>query len=408
VELTPSPVARAGDGPSVGSRVGAGAGAGSGAGAASCSGVGVDSVAVSNVSSGAGAISGSGPASGAGAASGSGVGVGAGAVSGASAGAGAISGSGPASGAGAASGSDVGVGAGAGAASGSGAGVGCASGSGLGERAARPFFCVHPAGGNVLCYTDLARALGPGQPLYGLQLPDPEVLGPDPTIEAMAACYVAALAAAAAGPYALGGWSLGGAIAYEMARQLRAAGQEVDLLALIDPSPVRRHAAEAPCLEETRLAAEFAYDLVVLAGRGAAVSAATLQRFDRGLPLPDLVAAAHAAGLLPAELAMDDVERLFALFRTSRLALDRYRPLPSPGPLTLLLARDPTPDPLAAQPAERRHSARSAATWAALAGGGAEVETLPGDHYSIVRPPAVAVLASRLRRRLPSPARHRR
>src|SRR5205807_294636 len=35
----------------------------------------------------------------------------------------------------------------------------------------RPFVCVHPAGGNVLCYIDLARALGPAQPFYGLQVP---------------------------------------------------------------------------------------------------------------------------------------------------------------------------------------------------------------------------------------------
>jgi len=41
-----------------------------------------------------------------------------------------------------------------------------------------------------------------------------------------------------------------------------------------------------------------------------------------------------------------------------------------------------------------------AAAWAALAGAGSELELLPGDHYSIVRPPAVAMLAGALRRRL--------
>ncbi|MCP4660889.1 MAG: AMP-binding protein, partial [bacterium] len=40
------------------------------------------------------------------------------------------------------------------------------------EGSGRPFFCVHPVGGNVLCYSDLARHLGGDSPFYGLQVPD--------------------------------------------------------------------------------------------------------------------------------------------------------------------------------------------------------------------------------------------
>ncbi len=267
----------------------------------------------------------------------------------------------------------------------------------------RPLFCVHPAGGNVLCYTALARALGSRQPLYGLQLPDAETLGPDPTIEALAARYVTELTAVApAGPYALGGWSLGGVIAYEMARQLRAAGAQVDLLALIDPSPVRRNGAAPAQAEDSRLLADFGYDLVALAGNGSAVPAATLQRLDRELTLPRLVAAAHAAGLLPPELEVPEVERLFALYRTTRRALDRYRPRPTAGPLTLLLAGHPLPAPPLPAGLARRNGSTSPPVpfWAAVGGAGTEIESLPGDHYSIVRPPAVAILARKLRRRL--------
>ncbi|HYL05686.1 MAG TPA: AMP-binding protein, partial [Thermoanaerobaculia bacterium] len=263
---------------------------------------------------------------------------------------------------------------------------------------ARPFFCVHPAGGNVLCYAELARALGPDQPFYGLQLPDLEVLGPTPTVETLAAHYVGALAAVVpAGPYALGGWSLGGAIAYEMACQLRAAGREVDLLALIDPSPLLWQ----PPVDQTGealLAAQFAYDLLAIsagwpdaeaaARDGAPRSLADLRRLDPELRLSAMVAAAQAKGWLPPELGINDVQRLFALFRATRRALDRYRPAPYPGRLTLVLAsrREAATDP--------------AASWAALAGGGAEIELLPGDHYAIVRPPVVALLAQALRGRL--------
>jgi len=342
---------------------------------------------------------------------------------------------------------------------------------------ARPFFCVHPAGGNVLCYAELARALGPDQPFYGLQLPDLEVLGPTPTVEAMAAHYVAAIAAVSpVGPYALGGWSLGGAIAYEMACQLRAAGREVDLLALIDPSPLPRGALPFPAAvvgppaavalstaarhprrsrqarqgrqvrqvppqadesDEAWLLVQFAADLLAISASGAGGAAgacgaagatetggavgiaetgravgtaevggaagtaeaaaasalAELRRLDPELRLPRLVAAAQAAGRLPPELGMDDVQRLFALFRATRRALDRYRPAPYPGRLTLLLA------------SRRQAGTDPAAGWAALAGDGAEIERLPGDHYASVRPPAVALLAQALRGRLAGLAR---
>jgi amino acid adenylation domain-containing protein len=299
--------------------------------------------------------------------------------------------------------------------------------AGAGSRAARPLFCVHPAGGNVLCYAELARALGPEQPLYGLQLADPAPLGPVPTVETMAARYLEELPAVApAGPYALGGWSLGGAIAYEMARQLRAAGEAVELLALIDPAPLPPRPAPGERVAETedgdaRLRAQFLRDLVALSGTAAGKVAADrggsgpakpgngngrqamaaadhpgfgavdARRLDPTLPLPRLAAAAQEAGLLPLELGPVEVTRLFDLFRTTRQALDRYRPASYPGRLSLLLAAS---RPAAAGPAD------PAAAWAALAGAGSELELLPGDHYSIVRKPAVAALAGALRRRL--------
>ncbi|HXO28773.1 MAG TPA: AMP-binding protein, partial [Thermoanaerobaculia bacterium] len=299
-----------------------------------------------------------------------------------------------------------------------------------------PLFFVHPAGGNVLCYAELARALGPGQPFGALQLPDPEALEPALTIEALAARYVAAVRAAApAGPYALGGWSLGGVIAYEMARQLLAAGEAVDLLALVDPSPPRRleRRSEQETAGEGSLRLAFARDLVALAG-GDGVAAGDSRLRHRLRPeqsMAQMVAETQAMGLLPCELGTAEAEHLFALFRTSLQALDRYRPAPYPGRVTLLLARrrhrpaaaataasaataaTAAGAPNAASGASGANAANAAnggapsdpaAAWSALARGGAEIETLPGDHYSIVRSPAVATLAEALRRRLAAAA----
>jgi amino acid adenylation domain-containing protein len=108
----------------------------------------------------------------------------------------------------------------------------------FGERP--PLFMIHPAGGHVICYRGLAVSLAPDQPVYGLQprgLEDGQA--PIGSLPEMAAYYVDAIRRfRPRGPYRLGGWSFGGVVAWEMARQLRAAGEDVDLLALLDTSPL--------------------------------------------------------------------------------------------------------------------------------------------------------------------------
>jgi len=99
-----------------------------------------------------------------------------------------------------------------------------------------PFFCIHPHGGNVLIYRDLSRHLGSDQPFYGLQCRGLDGTQPPLTrIEDMAALYINEIRKAQRrGPYFLGGYCLGGAVAFEVARQLRSQGEQVALLALFD------------------------------------------------------------------------------------------------------------------------------------------------------------------------------
>jgi phthiocerol/phenolphthiocerol synthesis type-I polyketide synthase E len=98
------------------------------------------------------------------------------------------------------------------------------------------FFCLHGAGGNVLIYRELAEYLGPDQPVFGLQARGLDGNSPPQTrIEDMAQSYVQEIRRTQPfGPYYLGGYCLGGTIAYEVAQQLQAAGQTVALLALFD------------------------------------------------------------------------------------------------------------------------------------------------------------------------------
>ena len=109
--------------------------------------------------------------------------------------------------------------------------------------AGRPFFYlhVHWQGGAFYCFP-LASDLGSDRPFYVLDPYKFDGLSVPPTIEAMAAAYLESIRAVQPeGPYLLGGFCGGGLIAYEIAQQLRAQGQAVDILVLIDPmaGPIR-------------------------------------------------------------------------------------------------------------------------------------------------------------------------
>jgi len=99
-----------------------------------------------------------------------------------------------------------------------------------------PFFCVHDQDGHVLNFRALARHLGDQQPFYGLQargLDGDEI--PFADADSMVAHYIQEIRRVQpVGPFLLGGYSFGGRIAYLMAQQLRAAGEDVPLLALFD------------------------------------------------------------------------------------------------------------------------------------------------------------------------------
>jgi phthiocerol/phenolphthiocerol synthesis type-I polyketide synthase E len=99
-----------------------------------------------------------------------------------------------------------------------------------------PFFFVHAAGGNLIIYKDLARHMGPDQPVYGFQSRGLDGSHAFLTrIEDMAAAYIEELLAfQPEGPYLLGGYCMGGTIALEMAQQLRVRGRKVSLLAMLE------------------------------------------------------------------------------------------------------------------------------------------------------------------------------
>jgi thioesterase domain-containing protein len=258
----------------------------------------------------------------------------------------------------------------------------------------KPLFCVHPLGGTTLCYFSLARHLDPHQPFYAVRAPELDgEREPHTRIEDMAACYVAAiLAIQPEGPYLLGGWSLGGVIAFEMARQLHGRGLRVALVALLDtespgwPATVSPHAA--PGAEEVRgkgeeedatLLADLASDLNI------PVSRKMLRRLAPGERLDYVL---RRAGGEPgeADVIRRTVERYFSTCKAQERALAAYRPTNYPGPVTLFRCR-----------AKRCNNEKERAYgWDELVAGGVQILAVPGSHQSMVTEPRVRVLARKL------------
>ena len=107
---------------------------------------------------------------------------------------------------------------------------------------ARPFFFLHGdvEGGGFYC-AKLARLLGPDQPFYALRPHGTEGDPIPPSVEAMATDYLSLVRSAQPeGPYLLGGFCNAGLVTFELARQLRAQGQAVDLVVVIDTLAIDR------------------------------------------------------------------------------------------------------------------------------------------------------------------------
>ncbi|MFD4356170.1 amino acid adenylation domain-containing protein [Nocardia sp. NPDC058518] len=267
---------------------------------------------------------------------------------------------------------------------------------------ATPLFLVHPIGGNVLCYVELSKHLPDDQPLFGLQAAGLETgTTPAESIAEMAGNYIAAMRRVQPeGPYHLGGWSLGGMVAFEMARQLAEAGHEVGTLALIDTMTVR-HGDGMP-VPEHALYEFFLWELLWLArGADTAVIEIPVELDTDDQVFDFILATAVEAGVLPPTGSRALVRRLFEVFVAGWRAIDAYRPQAYDGDITLLRAAQPLPQVL--RPAHDRAGTlhRDPTNgWDAYATGHLEVIEVPGDHLTLIQSPQVAEVAARLARLL--------
>ncbi len=243
----------------------------------------------------------------------------------------------------------------------------------------QPLFFVHPSGGSVHWYTDLASALGEGQPFYGLQAQGMDGDAPlDTRIQDMAARYVQAiLAFQPQGPYLLGSWSMGVSVAFEMAQQLQAQGQPVALLAVLDQGPI---------LPGQEPEDDAAY-LVDVFGKELPLSVEHLRQLDPQERLAHVWREALKSDWLYPDVTLDQFSHFVRTLRTHTEAWRHYTPQPYAGQITLFRAKE-QPEHAALEPDMG---------WGRFALGGVEIHHVPGDHLSMIHEPHVQILAERLK-----------
>ncbi|GAA3959091.1 hypothetical protein GCM10023085_46790 [Actinomadura viridis] len=240
-----------------------------------------------------------------------------------------------------------------------------------------PVFFVHPAGGLAWGYFRFPRHLGDDRPVYGLQaraFTQAELPG---SIEEMAEDYLARIRSVRpSGPYHLVGWSLGGLVAYEAARRLRAAGERVGLLALVD-------AYHGQDLEAEKR--EILPELLESIGIDARMVAA-----DGNPDLEQIMAVLAERGDALATLGEDDLVNVYRNYENGLRQAERYRPGPFPGDLLFFTA---TRGRTAASPTARSN-------WGPLVGGDIEDHPIDAEHHLLMEPGPVAEMGAILAARL--------
>jgi NADPH:quinone reductase-like Zn-dependent oxidoreductase/thioesterase domain-containing protein len=190
-----------------------------------------------------------------------------------------------------------------------------------GPAGVRPIFLVHPIGGHVYFYLPMAGQLGSFAPVYGLQAQGVDGEAPPlETIEEMASGYIAAMRGVQPrGPYRIGGASFGGVVCFEMAHQLAAVGESLELLALIDsPAP-------------SSLTSFFHSDAEILAyllakGESPEGHLRELSSMSEERMLRYFLGHGGAGGRLASNATVESVRHFLRLFRANYDALVRYRP----------------------------------------------------------------------------------
>ncbi|MGC5016361.1 alpha/beta fold hydrolase, partial [Streptosporangium sp. DT93] len=242
-----------------------------------------------------------------------------------------------------------------------------------------PLFFVHPVGGSVAQYVRLAPLLGDDQPFYAIEDPGLRGAPSSDDLAGRASEYIEIIRRVRpSGPYHLGGWSLGGVVALEMAGQLVDAGEDVAIVVALDSGLP----GDPYVPDDLEVLSGFVGDLAGIAGvRPPDVDPEPFRHLAWDALEERALAVLDDAGLLLSG-TRDELRTRMRVFGTNTRAALSYRQREYPGRLVLISAAG--------------HAAADLARWRALSPA-FEHRTVSGDHYSMLQPPHLNELAGVLR-----------
>jgi amino acid adenylation domain-containing protein len=246
-----------------------------------------------------------------------------------------------------------------------------------------PLFMVHGGGLNILNFKNVITHFDDDQPVYGIQ-----GIGPNgyenwfQTIEEMAARYIESIVKInPTGPYALAGFSFGGVVAFEMARQLEEQGKKVSIIALLDSYvdasyyyPTLRQKKWARCYDRNYRRLDYLFQMLT---SWKAFKLRAKVKKDYILKMyfgkKDDLSEGEVLALEEFTIASSMVEKI----------VDKYHLKPQNFEVDLFRAQDDLEYKI-----DTEHMG-----WKKAALKGVHIHNVPGNHLSIVDPPNDKVLA---------------
>ncbi|WP_379138132.1 amino acid adenylation domain-containing protein [Paenibacillus sp. sgz500958] len=250
-----------------------------------------------------------------------------------------------------------------------------------------PLFLIHPIGGNSFCYALLAEELKETFNVYALQSLGLDVnVEPQTNVEEMAASYIHTLRSIQPeGPYYIGGWSFGGVIAFEIARQLQAMNEQIGLLILLD-STAPLAISRTDEYFKGRLLQSFVRDLV--GTLGSEMTRDQLKWLQSCQNTAELLSWLKENSFLPHDIEQKTVDHLYHIFRINSEAESMYAPnCHLDVPALLIAANDGDGDAALELSIE----------WKQLIHHPLRTVSMLGNHYSILSQSNVAVAAAEIK-----------
>ncbi|MBI9087939.1 MAG: amino acid adenylation domain-containing protein [Desulfobacterium sp.] len=284
-------------------------------------------------------------------------------------------------------------------------------------RRLRPLFLIHPGDGDITCFIELARRMDKGRPIYGIRAYG--IHGhamPCTSLKEMAARYAVEIhGIQPLGPYLLGGFCAGGSIAYEIAGQLKQQGQETDLLLLMESLNPE---AYGKFRDDTDLYLSFLRDFGggwelmerygSLRGLDPGDGLDGVREDIKGLSHDTVISlfyqAARDAGLHPVNTAQMD--RLLKVYQGCVNGLADYSPGPYDGQVAVFKASQGFTGSLKQTPYREkagdlgglagRFDTDTCLGWDRVVTQRPQIHHIPGDHFTVMKPPNVTVLAKKV------------